>query len=138
MVFITSLLKHQAQGSKVVMLINDLHNLGYNVKSDAAYEAPNNLSEIMYDNINRAEKVIIVLPELDKNKMNSLIHGLGNEYRNIISGIYEKCNKYILLSFTSKYFDIESKTLKGREIINVNLDEPTPDRYIKLLKFLFH
>jgi len=138
MVFVTSLSEHKAQGSKVVMLINDLHNLGYNVKSDTAYEASNNLSEIMYDNINRAEKVILVLPELDKDKMNSLINGLGNEYRDIISGIYEKRNKYILLIFTNKYFGIKSKNFKGREIINVNLDEPAPDRYIKLLGCLFH
>jgi len=138
MVFVTSLSEHEAQGSNVVMLINDLHNLGYNVKSDTVYETSNNLSEIMYDNINRAEKVILVLPELDKDKMNSLIHGLGNEYRDIISGIYEKRNKYILLIFTYKYFAIKSRSLKGREIINVNLDEPTPDRYTKLLRCLFH
>jgi len=133
MVFVTSLLKHEAQGGKVAMLINDLHNLGYHVKSDktdVAYYVPNNLSEIMYDNLNRAEKVIIVLPELDQDKLDSLIYGLGNEYRDIISGIYEKRNKYILLVFTTKYF--------GREIINVNLNKPSPDRYQKLLKCLIH
>ena len=133
MVFVTSLLKHEAPGGKVALLINDLHDLGYHVKSDRAdetYYVPNNLSEIMYDNLNRAEKVIIVLPELDIGKMNSLIHGLGNEYRYIISGIYEKQNKYILLSFTNKYL--------GSEIVGVNLKEPSPDRYQKLLKCLIH
>jgi len=141
MVFVTSLLEPEAQRSKVGMLINDLHHLGYHVKSDKlyeAYEVPNNLSEMMYDNINRAKKVIIVLPELDKDKMDSLIHELGNEYRDIIAGIYEKGNKYILLILTHQYFDIESKGFKGREIININLSEPAPNRYIRLLKCLFH
>jgi len=138
MVFVTSLLKHEVQRGKVVMLINDLHNLGYNVKSDKVNDTPNNLSELMYDNINRAEKVIVVLPELDKDKIDSSIHELGNEYRDIISGIYEKRNKYILLILTNRYFGIESRSFRGREIVNVNLDEPAPNRYIKLLKCLFH
>lgn len=137
MVFVINLWKHEQQDSKIIMLINDLHKLGYNVIYDklyVQYYGQNNLSLIMYDIINQAEKVIITLPESYKDKIGSLMDGLGNEYRNIKSGIYENKNKYILLVFSNDCFEIVPTNFKGKEIINISLDEPITYRYTKLLK----
>lgn len=141
MVFVTNPWKHEQQESKIIKLISDLHKLGYDVKSDKApipYYGQNNLSEIMYDYINRAEKVIVVLPESYKDGIDLSIDGIGNEYRNIKAGLYENWNKYILLFFKNDCFECEPTNKKGREIINISFDEPTPVRYTKLLKCLFH
>lgn len=140
MVFITSPWKDEQQDSKVTRLMDDLHKFGCTVKSDKTlhYCEHNNLSEMMYDDINRAEKVIIILPESYKDKSDSLTDGIGNEYRNIISGMYKNGNKYILLIFANDSLKTASTDFKGREIININLDDPEPGRYMKLLPCLFH
>ncbi len=127
MIFISYSWLNQKPDEKVLKLVNDLRKHGYDAKCDIMdIQQTTSISfpQMMAQNLSSAEKVIIVLSSLYKQKADSFKDGVGDEYRYIITDISKNLNKYILVSFmplsTQNISDITPDFLSGREIIELS------------------
>ena len=134
MYFVSYSWKNSEPDPKVLSMVNNLREHGYNVTCDVMYlqrETSPNFYEMMVKEMSRAEKVIVVLSPQYKEKADNFEGGVGTEYRYILDDINRKKEKYILVNFEGDVRDeIIPTALRGRELIPI-LKSPN-NRYTKL------
>lgn len=130
MIFVSYSWTNEQPDEKVLRFVDFLRKNGFEATCDIIYkqqETAINFTEMMAKCLRESSKVIIILSEEYKNKADSFIGGVGEEYRYIITDINSNKNKYILVSFQSLTNDIKNKItpdfLNNREIIDLIKDE---------------
>ena len=127
----------------VLQLVGNLIKLGYDVKCDVMDiqdSSSINFFKMMAENFQKAEKVIIILSSIYKNKADAFTGGVGTEFTYIISDITNNPNRYILVSLPSTHEDIANITpdfLKGREIIALTSEQLTSSDELKKSRLLY-
>ena len=127
----------------VLQLVGNLRKLGYDVKCDVMDiqdSSSINFFKMMAENFQKAEKVIIILSSIYKNKADAFTGGVGTEFTYIISDITNNPNRYILVSLPSTHEDIANITpdfLKGREIIALTSEQLTSSDELKKSRLLY-
>lgn len=133
----------QKPDSNVLQLVGNLRKLGYDVKCDVMDiqdSSSINFFKMMAENFQKAEKVIIILSSIYKNKADAFTGGVGTEFTYIISDITNNSNRYILVSLPSTHEDIANITpdfLKGREIIALTSEQLTSSDELKKSRLLY-
>lgn len=122
-VFISYSWDHEFHKDNVLAFCNFLRANGFHADVDVALsqlESAVDFYKMMYRGIAGYKKVIIVLSEGYKQKAESFLGGVGQEYELIIKDIDENPNKYILVSFTEISDRISPLKLRSRETIYLN------------------
>lgn len=87
------------------------------------FESESNFIKMMYDNLFKNDKIIIVLSEGYAIKANNFkLSGVETEYTAIINDIKKNPTKYILVAFDSREGDIYPFGFQGNDTILINGD----------------
>lgn len=125
MIFVSYSWKNEKPDEMVLQLVAKLRENGYDAECDVMKMqeyASVDFTEMMAKNLQKAEKVIVVLSESYKKKADSFVGGVGMEYRYIISHISEEIKKYILVSFDKDLVKVQPDFLSQRQVIFLDLD----------------
>lgn len=126
MIFISYAWIEGKTDEKVLQLVAKLREHGFEAKCDVMFIGERtsiHFKQMMAENLQRAEKVVVVLSETYKKKADLFEGGVGVEYKYILEDIDINCGKYILVTFNSSINDKEiPDLLRGREIICLSQD----------------
>ncbi|MDR1002410.1 MAG: toll/interleukin-1 receptor domain-containing protein [Oscillospiraceae bacterium] len=107
---------------KVLQLVAELRNNSFYSTCDVILSDERtsiHFKQMMAENMQKAEKVIVVLSETYKEKADSFKGGVGEEYRYILDDIDVNENKYVLVTF-EKREKVAPEMLRGREILELD------------------
>ena len=103
----------------------DLRNNGYDAVCDVMErqkETSIHFPKMMAENLQNADKVIVVLSKKYKEKADRFEGGVGSEYQYIIEDIKKEKQKYILVTFESNQDSVTPDFLRGRDVISLDTD----------------
>jgi hypothetical protein len=126
MIFVSHAWKNGKPDDKVLQFVEFLRVNGYEAICDVILQQEKtsiHFTEMMADSLRKAELIIIVLSEEYKSKADSFQGGVGTEYRYIIDDFAHNENRYILVSFNGRKSDIIPDFLRGRDIVDLSIDE---------------
>lgn len=121
---------HQNEVGKLVTQLRTKWNID---ASFDLYQDEPNFNKMMYDNLYKHEKVIIVLSKGYAKKANEFKNsGVETEYTAIINDIKQNKNKYILVSLEDRNFDIFPYSFQGNDTVIINeellVEDLTPEQ----------
>jgi internalin A len=110
-------------------------------KIDASFDlekTETNFIKMMYDNLLKNNKVIIILSHGYAKKANEFKGGVGTEYKAIINDIENNPSKYIFVSFNGRDYEIYPFGFQGNDTIViegdlVDADSVLPDQQNRLV-----
>lgn len=140
MVFISHAWINGSPDHRVLSLVNTLRENGYEAKCDVMITQEHtsiHFQEMMAKALKESDKTIIVLSENYKKKSDNFTGGVGEEYRYIIEDFKDNPNKYILVSFVGRDAKIVPDFLRGRDIVDLSVDETNDFRDLLLKLSLF-
>ena len=120
MIFVSYSWINDEPDKMVLDFVADLRKNGYDAECDLMQiqkESAISFMEMMAVNLKKAEKVIVVLSKKFKEKADSFVGGVSEEYRYIISDISSNKKKYILVSFNENRDEVLPDFLRGREVV---------------------
>lgn len=128
----------EAHHTKVHQLVNALNDRGFETTFDKEindHEASTNFTKMMVQNIEKNDKVIIVLSEGYVVKANDFKSSVGFEYSLILNDIDVNTNKYLLVTFSDRTKDIYPFALRNRDTIDLSKNDPKEiDRLLRKLE----
>ena len=105
-------------------LVAKLRESGYETKCDVMFAGDRtsiHFKQMMAENMQKSEKIVVVLSEKYKRKADAFEGGVGVEYKYILEDIDINIKKYILVSFKNSMDESEIPDfLRGREIVYLN------------------
>jgi DNA polymerase II small subunit/DNA polymerase delta subunit B len=110
--------EHQKKVRAFVDLLSDYQDFDatFDLYENQASTATNFI-RMMYENITKSKKVIIVLSEGYQLKADDFKGGVGVEYQGIMNDIQQNHRKYILVSFDKRSGEIYPFGLQGRDTV---------------------
>lgn len=128
----------EAHHTKVHQLVNALNDRGFETTFDKEindHEASTNFTKMMVQNIEKNDKVIIILSEGYVVKANDFKSSVGFEYSLILNDIDVNTNKYLLVTFSDRTKDIYPFALRNRDTIDLSKNDPKEiDRLLRKLE----
>lgn len=107
---------------KVGRFVNQLRtNWGIDASFDL-HKTETNFIKMMYENLYKNEKIIIVLSEGYAKRANEFKGGVGTEYQAIINDISQNPAKYIFVSFEERNYKIYPFGFQGNDTILIDED----------------
>jgi internalin A len=109
--------------NKVHSLVNALRKRGFNATFDKAINdtcTANDFMRMMVENIDKSDKVIVLLSEGYAVKAKDFKGGVGDEYQLLINDLNENVNKYIFASLVPRTKEIYPFAFKGRDTIDLS------------------
>lgn len=135
-VFVTYSWDDEEHNDKVISFTNFLRDKGFEAEVDklmSQRESATDFNKMMHQAMTDYKKVIVVLSKGYKEKATEFRGGVGNEYNLIIKDIEQSKNKYILVSFGKISDGITPLFFKGRQIIDLSVQENMNDLFSKLM-----
>ena len=124
-IFISYAWENELHNNKVISFCDALRkDFGYEAEMDrllSQQESSIHFPEMMHKGIESSDKVIIVLSPKYKDKAETFLGGVGEEYRLIITEISKNKQKYILISFDGINDEWIPFGLKGRNVIDFSI-----------------
>lgn len=121
MIFISHAWVNGKPDENVLWLVAKLRECGFGAKCDVMFTGDRtaiHFKQMMAENMQKADKIIVILSEIYKKKADLFEGGVGVEYKYILEDIDVNTGKYILVSFNNNLSEAEIPDfLRGREII---------------------
>ncbi len=126
MVFVSHAWINGKPDERVLKLVAKLRESGFEACCDVMFAGDRtsiHFKQMMAENMQKSEKIIVVLSEEYKRKADLFEGGVGVEYKYILEDIDINTKKYILVSLKTDLSEIEiPDALRGREIICLGKD----------------
>lgn len=126
MIFVSHAWKNGRPDIRVLQFVDFLRTNGYDAICDVQMQQEKtaiHFTEMMADSLRKAELIIIVLSAEYKLKADNFQGGVGTEYRYIIDDFSRNQNRYVLVSFSGRQEDVTPDFLRGRDIVDLAVDE---------------
>lgn len=124
MIFISHAWVNGKPDEKVLWLVAKLRECGFEAKCDVMFTGERtsiHFKQMMAENMQKADKIIVILSEIYKKKADLFEGGVGVEYKYILEDIDVNIGKYSLVSFKNNLSESEIPDFfRGREIIYLN------------------
>lgn len=134
-VFVTYSQEGDAHNTQVLSLTDHLRKLGFEANNDlllSQQQGSINLNRMMYQHLEQADKVVVVLSDNYAKKANSFAGGVGTEYEFIIGDINVKPEKYILVALEAYKDSLFPTGLRSRLMLNLTTEQGMEDLVRKL------
>lgn len=126
MIFVSHAWINGKPDEKVLKLVAQLRESGFEACCDVMFTGDRtsiHFKQMMVENMQKSEKIIVVLSEEYKRKADLFVGGVSVEYKYILEDIDIKTKKYILVSFNTNISEnVIPDGLRGREIICLDKD----------------
>lgn len=125
-VFVTYSQEGDAHNTHVLSLTYHLRKLGFEANTDlllSQEQGSINLNRMMYQHLEQADKVVVVLSENYARKANNFTGGVGAEYEFIIGDINTKPQKYILVALEAYKDSLFPTGLRSRLMLDLTTEE---------------
>lgn len=125
--------------NKTGLFVNQLRTIWNLDASFDLHKHENNFVKMMYENISKSDKIIIILTKGYALKADKFEGGVGTEYERIINDIKQNPKKYILVSFEKRDNAIYPFGFQGSDVIIINDElvcDNLPDSQNRLLSKL--
>jgi internalin A len=129
----------EANQNKTGVFVNQLRTKWGLDASFDLHKQESNFVKMMYENLHKNDKIIIILTKGYAKKANTFDGGVGIEYERIINDIKQNPKKYILVSFEKRSDTIYPFGFQGSDVIVINDElvyDNLPDSQNRLLSKL--